>query len=111
MEHRTIEVNGAALHVATVGEGPPLLLLHGWPEFWLTWEPVMTRLADRFRLIAPDLRGFGDSDKPEGPYGPEGHAADMLAVLSALGVERAGVVGHDVGALSCSRWRGGHPSG
>ncbi len=97
MEHRTIVVNGAALHVATVGEGPPLLLLHGWPEFWLTWEPVMTRLADRFRLIAPDLRGFGDSDKPEGPYGPEGHAADMLAVLSALGVERAGVVGHDVG--------------
>ena len=57
----------------------------------------MTRLADRFLLIAPDLRGFGDSDKPTGPFGPEDHAADMLALLDALGVERIGVVGHDIG--------------
>ena len=57
----------------------------------------MTRLADRFLLIAPDLRGFGDSDKPTGPFGPEDHAADILALLDALGVERIGVVGHDIG--------------
>ena len=97
IEHLTIQANGAAFHVARIGQGRPLLLLHGWPEFWLTWEPVMTRLADRFHLITPDLRGFGDSDKPEGPFGPESHASDMLALLDALGVDRVGVVGHDVG--------------
>ncbi|WP_027583061.1 alpha/beta hydrolase [Bradyrhizobium sp. Ai1a-2] len=97
MEHLTVKANGAAFHVARIGAGKPLLLLHGWPEFWLTWEPVMARLSDRFALIAPDLRGFGDSDKPDGPYGPEQHTDDMLALMDALGIERAGVVGHDVG--------------
>lgn len=100
MQHSTIRVNGATFHVAQSGDGAPLLLLHGWPEFWLTWQPVMERLADRYRLIAPDLRGFGDSDKPDGPFGPDGHAADMLALLDALGIERAGIVGHDVGAAA-----------
>ena len=97
IEHLKISANGAAFHVARAGQGKPLLLLHGWPEFWLTWEPVMTRLADRFRLIAPDLRGFGDSDKPDGAFGPPDHAADMLALLDALGIRQVGVVGHDVG--------------
>jgi pimeloyl-ACP methyl ester carboxylesterase len=97
IEHLKITANGAAFHVARMGSGKPLLLLHGWPEFWLTWEPVMTRLAGRFSLIAPDLRGFGDSDKPDGPYGPDQHTADMLALMDALGIERFGVVGHDVG--------------
>jgi len=97
LEHLKIQANGAAFHVARTGRGRPLLLLHGWPEFWLTWEPVMRRLADRFMLIAPDLRGFGDSDKTAGPFGAPDHAADMLALLDALGVGRVGVVGHDVG--------------
>lgn len=97
VEHLTVQANGCAFHVARIGQGPPLLLLHGWPEFWLTWAPVMSRLADRYSLIAPDLRGFGDSGKPAGPFGPEAHAADMLALLDALGIERVGVVGHDVG--------------
>ena len=90
MEHLTVKANGAAFHVARTGAGPPLLLLHGWPEFWLTWEPVMARLADRFTLFAPDLRGFGDSDKPDGPFGPDQQAADMLALMDALGLEQAG---------------------
>jgi len=97
MDHLTVRANGAAFHVARAGKGQPLLLLHGWPEFWLTWEPVMARLADRFTLYAPDLRGFGDSDKPVGPHGPDAHAADMLALLDALGLAQAGIVGHDVG--------------
>jgi pimeloyl-ACP methyl ester carboxylesterase len=100
IEHLHLKANGATFHVARAGAGKPLLLLHGWPEFWLTWEPVMTRLADRYILVAPDLRGFGDSDKPEGPYGPEQHAADMLALMVALGFERFGVVGHDVGGAA-----------
>lgn len=97
MEHLTISANGAKFHVVRAGHGKPLLLLHGWPEFWLTWEPVISRLSDRFTLIAPDLRGFGDSDKPDGPFGPDGHAANMMAVMDGLGIERFAVVGHDVG--------------
>jgi len=97
MEHLTVQANNAAFHVAKIGTGRPLLLLHGWPEFWLSWEPVMTRLASRFTLYAPDLRGFGDSDKPAGPHGPGQHAQDMLALMDALGLKQTGVVGHDVG--------------
>ena len=88
IQHSTIEANGARFHVAETGKGRPLLLLHGWPEFWFTWEPVMTRLADRFRLIAPDLRGFGDSDKPTGPFGPHDHASDLLELVNQLGIEK-----------------------
>ncbi|WP_422272702.1 alpha/beta fold hydrolase [Bradyrhizobium sp.] len=100
MEHLTVHANGAAFHVARTGTGKPLLLLHGWPEFWLTWEPVKARLADRFTPYAPDMRGFGDSDKPDGPFGPDRHAADMLALMDALGLTRAGIVGHDVGGAA-----------
>jgi pimeloyl-ACP methyl ester carboxylesterase len=96
----TVEANGASFHVARAGSGPALLLLHGWPEFWLAWEPLIHRLADRYALVAPDLRGFGDSDKPQGPFGPDGHAADMVALLDAIGIQRIGVVGHDVGGAA-----------
>jgi pimeloyl-ACP methyl ester carboxylesterase len=97
MEHLTVKENGGEFHVAMMGQGQPLLLLHGWPEFWLTWEPVMQRLSDRYRLFAPDLRGFGDSSKPAGPWGAADHAGDMVAVMDALGLQTFGVVGHDVG--------------
>lgn len=97
LNHSTIQANGAYLHVVQAGSGAPLLFLHGWPEFWLTWEPVMQRLAGSYRVIAPDLRGFGDSDKPTGPFSLQDHASDMLALLDSLGIQRAGVIGHDVG--------------
>ena len=103
IQHREFTVNGVGLHVAECGAGRPLLLLHGWPEFWLTWEPLMQRLGGRFRLIAPDLRGFGDSAKPGGGLpsdqaGAAVHATDMLALLDALGLAQVGVVAHDIGA-------------
>lgn len=97
MEHLTVKENGGEFHVAMMGQGQPLLLLHGWPEFWLTWEPVMQRLSNRYQVIAPDLRGFGDSSKPDGPWGAADHAGDMVAVMNALGLQTVGVVGHDVG--------------
>jgi pimeloyl-ACP methyl ester carboxylesterase len=100
MQHMSVRANGASFHTVELGKGPPLLLLHGWPEFWLTWEPVMSRLSDRYRLIAPDLRGFGDSDKPNGPFGAADHAADMLALLDALEIQRIGVIGYDVGGAA-----------
>ncbi len=102
ISHDVHRVNEIDLHVATLGDGPPLILLHGWPEFWLTWEPVMRRLAGSFRLVAPDLRGFGDSTKPDatrmGQAGAVVHAEDILALMDALGMPKAGLVGHDVGA-------------
>jgi pimeloyl-ACP methyl ester carboxylesterase len=110
MTHTRVQANGASFHVAETGHGVPLLLLHGWPEFWLTWEPVMTRLAGRYRLIAPDLRGFGESDKPDGAFGAEDHAADVLALLDALEIERVGVLATRSVVQRCNRSRAGHPS-
>ena len=98
IEHMMVNANGASFHVACAGTGRPLLLLHGWPEYWATWTPIMERLADRFRLIAPDLRGFGDSDKPAGDYGPARHAEDIAALIEAMDLAPVGIVSHDVGA-------------
>lgn len=96
IEHLIVEVNGARLHLARTGRGRPLLL-HGCPEFWLIWEPVMTRLADRFELIAPDLRGFGASDKPVGDFGPKEQSDDMAALIEALEIGPVGIVAPDIG--------------
>jgi epoxide hydrolase 4 len=101
IEHTFLDTRGFRTHVAQAGNGPPLVLLHGWPEFWATWEPMFTRLGDRYRLIAPDFRGFGESGNPN--PGPSDQANgdiladDIVAVLDALGLARVGFVGHDVG--------------
>ena len=97
IEHLRVPVQGATLHVARAGTGMPLLLLHGWPEAGFTWHPVMARLAGQFTLIAPDLRGFGDSDKPAGPFGPAEQVADVVALIGALVQGPVGIVAHDVG--------------
>jgi len=99
-----IQANGIRLHYVREGRGEPLLLLHGWPEFWYAWRKVIPDLARDFDLIVPDLRGFGDSEKPNaGPSdeaGADVHAADMLALIDGLGLKRVGVVTHDVGAVA-----------
>ena len=114
IQHGTLEANGARLHYVRSGDGGlPLVLLHGWPEFWLVWEPVMARLSDHFDLIAPDLRGFGDSPKtdeaPSDQVGPDVHAADLLALLDHLGLGRVGIVSHDVGAVVAQAFAYRHP--
>jgi pimeloyl-ACP methyl ester carboxylesterase len=97
-----IDIGPLRINVARFGKGKPLLLLHGWPEFWLVWRPVMLKLGDSFELIAPDLRGCGDTGKPT--PGPDAsatadrHALDMYGVMDALGFDRFGVIGGDVGA-------------
>jgi pimeloyl-ACP methyl ester carboxylesterase len=84
--------------VALAGEGPPVLLLHGWPQHWYLWRDVIPRLAGRFRLVCPDNRGFGWSGPaPDGDYRKQRLADDALALLDALGIERAGLIGHDWG--------------
>lgn len=106
IRHSFHDLDGYRAHVAERGDGPPLLLLHGWPEFWATWEPVMQRLGG-FRLIAPDLRGFGESSnphpEPSDQVGADRHAEDIVALLDALGLDRAGIVGHDVGSFVMQR--------
>lgn len=101
-----VAVGDRRFHLVRHGEvdagRAPLLLLHGWPEFWLSWRKVMPRLGDRFALLAPDLRGFGATGKegraPSRDVGPDAHATDMLGLLDALGLAKVGVVSHDVGA-------------
>ncbi len=102
--HRSVTVATAdagplELHVLEAGpsDAPPVLLLHGWPQHAWCWRRVMPLLAEDHRLIAPDLRGFGWSDCPAGGYDPATFAADAQALLDALGVERAHVIGHDWG--------------
>jgi pimeloyl-ACP methyl ester carboxylesterase len=91
------EVNGICLHYVAAGEGPMLLLLHGWPQTWFAWHGVMPRLAKRFRVIAPDLRGTGLSACPAAGYDKRTIAADLRALIAHLGVPRAHVAGHDMG--------------
>jgi pimeloyl-ACP methyl ester carboxylesterase len=92
-----VEANGIRINVATAGAGPAVLLLHGWPHTWLLWRHVMRGLAPAHRLIAPDLRGLGATDKPDGGYDLHTLAAGAAGLLDALGVERAAVVGIDLG--------------
>jgi pimeloyl-ACP methyl ester carboxylesterase len=88
------------VHYADAGNGPPLLLLHGWPQHFWCWRRVVPLLADEFRLICPDLRGFGWTDAPGRGYDQDTFAADAVALLDALGLERTGVIGHDWGGFA-----------
>jgi epoxide hydrolase 4 len=107
IRHSVHETHGFKTHVAQAGDGPPLLLLHGWPEFWATWEPLIERLADDYRLIAPDFRGFGESGnpnpEPSDQTGADVLADDIIALLDALGLDRVGIVGHDVASFVMQR--------
>jgi pimeloyl-ACP methyl ester carboxylesterase len=106
--HRWVEARGLRFHVAEAGSGDdPVLLLHGWPQHWYEWRELMPALADRHRVLAMDLRGFGWSDAPRRGYEKENLATDVLAVLDELGLDRVKLVGHDwggwVGFLLCLR--------
>ena len=98
--HRTVDIGEVRLHCAEMGQGPLVLLLHGFPECWVTWRNQMPALAKAgFRAVAPDLRGYGKSDKPAGldAYRIEVLARDVARLVETLGAQRAHVVGHDWG--------------
>ncbi len=102
-EYRVVETSGARINVAVAGSGPPLLLLHGYPQTHAMWHLVAPRLARRFTVVAADLRGYGDSSKPPGgldhaAYSKRAMAGDMAEVMTALGNDRFAVAGHDRGA-------------
>ncbi|WP_345150360.1 alpha/beta fold hydrolase [Nonomuraea rubra] len=95
---------GIRLHYTRAGSGPLVVLLHGWPQTGLCWEPVLGPLAERHTVVAPDLRGYGLSDKPATGYDKRRMAADLAELVGSLGFERASVVGHDRGARVAHRW-------
>jgi pimeloyl-ACP methyl ester carboxylesterase len=98
--HRNVSANGVRLHVAEAGTGPLVLLLHGFPEFWWSWRHQLVGLAEAgYRVVAPDLRGYGASDKP--PRGYDGYtlAGDIAGLVRALGERDAMIVGHDWGGM------------
>ncbi|MCW2617127.1 MAG: putative hydrolase or acyltransferase of alpha/beta superfamily [Modestobacter sp.] len=98
--HRDVSANGVRLHAAEAGEGPLVLLLHGFPQFWWAWRHQLTGLAAAgLRVVAPDLRGYGASDKPPRGYDLPTAAADAAAIVRALGEQEAVVVGSDWGGL------------
>ena len=99
--HRTVEANGVRIHVAEAGKGPLVLLCHGWPESWYSWRHQIEALANAgFRAVAPDMRGYGETDRPEAieAYTIFHLVGDMVGLLDALGADRAAIVGHDWGA-------------
>ena len=100
VSHRYVEVNGTRLHVAEAGEGPAVLLLHGWPQHWWVWRKVIPALAAERRVICPDLRGFGWSDAPAGRYEMRELADDILALLDELELEQVELIGHDWGGYA-----------
>ena len=100
--HRQVPVNGIELHVAECGDGPLVLLCHGFPELWYSWRHQLPVLAAAgYRAVAPDQRGYGRSSRPEPveDYDIVHLAGDVLGLIDALGEERAVVVGHDWGAI------------
>ncbi|AUS78596.1 alpha/beta hydrolase [Actinoalloteichus sp. AHMU CJ021] len=98
--HHDVSANGIRLHVAELGEGPLVLLLHGFPEFWWAWRGQLTALAEAgYRAVAVDLRGYGDSDKPPRGYDGWTLAGDVAGLVKALGEQRAHLVGHAWGGM------------
>ncbi|KAA0044386.1 hypothetical protein IC582_017487 [Cucumis melo] len=102
IQHSTISTNGINIHFASIGSGPVVLFLHGFPELWYSWRHQLLFLASKgFRAIAPDLRGFGDSDAPPSPssYTPHHIVGDLIGLLDHLGIDQVFLVGHDWGAM------------
>jgi len=96
---RTAEIDGAKLHYLTAGHGTPLVLLHGYAETSLMWRPIIPALAKRFTVIAPDLPGIGDSDIPANGLDMKTAAIRIHDLVKSLGVQKAEVVGHDIGLM------------
>lgn len=104
VHHHTAHVNGIRMHYVLVGSGPPVVLLHGFPETWYAWRKQIPTLAPQYSLIIPDLRGYGDTDKPDTGYDKRTMAADIRELLKHLGHDRVAMVGHDRGARVATRF-------
>lgn len=113
-ERRRVSTGGAAINLVVGGDGPALLLLHGFPQSHAIWHRMAPALAERFTVVAPDLRGYGDSERvasapDHAPYSKRAMAQDQVEAMAALGFERFQVVGHDRGARVAHRMALDHP--
>jgi pimeloyl-ACP methyl ester carboxylesterase len=102
IEHSFATADSLRMHVAAAGpaDAEPVLLLHGWPQHWYAWRRLIGPLAERYRVICPDLRGFGWSEAPPGRYLKAELAADVVRLLDALGLDRVRLAGHDWGGFA-----------
>ena len=106
---RYIDTGDLRLHAVTGGDGPPLLLVHGWPQTWYAWRLLMPALARDFTVVAIDQRGIGQSDKPQDGYDTGTLASDLVAVMDALGHQRFAMYGTDVGMPIAYALAADHP--
>jgi pimeloyl-ACP methyl ester carboxylesterase len=107
---RVADVNGVRLHYLAAGTGDPVILLHGYAQNSHMWRPLIPLLARTHTVIAPDLRGFGQSSKPEGGYDKKTMAQDVHALAQSLGLRRAQVVGHDIGLMVAYAYAAQYPT-
>ena len=108
--HHTATINSIQLHYVIGGKGDPVVLLHGWPETWYQWRHVMPDLAKNYTVIAPDLRGIGDSSKPLTGYDGKTVAEDIHQLVTKLGFNSIYLVGHDIGVLVAYPYAAEYPS-
>src|SRR5690348_8692781 len=114
-DHRQVDVGEVTIHTRVAGSGPPLLLLHGYPQTHVCWHKVAAELAKHFTVVLTDLRGYGDSSKPPGDkehltYSKRSMARDQVAVMKALGFERFQIAAHDRGGRVAHRLALDHPA-
>ncbi|MFN6565070.1 MAG: alpha/beta fold hydrolase [Nostoc sp. ChiSLP01] len=110
-QHEYITTNGVKLHYVTQGEGPLMLMLHGFPEFWYSWRHQIPQFAQDFKVVALDLRGYNDSDKPteKSAYVMDEFIKDIEGVIKGLGYEECVLVGHDWGGAIAWNFAYAHP--
>src|SRR5215208_3945753 len=108
--HHMASVNGIQMHYVIGGQGDPVVLLHGWPQSWYEWRHIMPALAKNYTVIAPDLRGFGDSSKPVTGYDGNTTAEDIYQLTSQLGFNQILLVAHDVGSQTAYSYAAAHPN-
>lgn len=109
VEHNSTRLNGIRVHWVSAGSGPAVYLLHGFPETWYGWRHQIPELAQRFTVIAPDLRGYGATEKARSGYDKRTMANDVIALMDHLGHDRISLVGHDRGARVATRFAKDHP--
>jgi pimeloyl-ACP methyl ester carboxylesterase len=101
IEHQTVATNGINMHIASIGTGPVILFLHGFPELWYSWRHQLLSLSSLgYRCIAPDLRGYGDTDAPKNvrEYTIFHIVGDLVGLIDSLGIDKVFLVGHDWGS-------------
>ena len=109
LEHHAALANGVRIHYVRAGQGDPVVLLHGFPQTWYMWRKIIPALAERYTVIAPDLRGFGESSKPIDGYDKRTVAEDIYQLVRGLGFEKIFLVGHDLGGPAAYAYACAHP--